>query len=152
MSMNKTIKKIFYYKIKEFFTLIWRNYKLIDTFKFSFKRLKGIEYLEKLHVVSETNITALGLENRTKLLIIDAINYSLDIEDRVFYFFNLFMGGIPDEVLNNISKADNGRKSRVNLYLNSVADEYFFNRPSKLLVQQGNVNYYMGKRVCFLKK
>lgn len=123
---------------------------LIGASKYNFKKLKGIEYSEKLHSIAEKNISTLGLEGRVELLNIDAKNYTPDVEDKVFYFFNPFMGSILDDVLRNISRADNGGKPRVYLYLNPVDDEIFckyFKKLDELIIQPGNlnVNYYMDK-------
>jgi len=123
---------------------------LIAASKYNFKKIKGIEYSQQLHLIAENNMETLGLANRVELLNIDAKYYFPEIEDKVFYFFNPFMGSILDGVLKNISEVDNGGESRIYLYLNPVDDEIFcryFNKVGEVVIQPGNinVNYYMDK-------
>lgn len=115
---------------------------LIGAAKFPFKKVKGVEFTEELHQIAEKNITRLKLSNTVYSYQGDAMNFNLEKDDQIFYFFNPFNGYILESCLQNIVRQKND-KPRYYIYVNPVDDEMFckyFTKVAEKIIQPGNIS------------
>ena len=118
---------------------------LIGAAEFPFQRLKGVEFSELLHDIAGRNMKKLGLEERVDLLNIDASTFMPAREDRVFYFFNPFMGEVLENCLKNIVDTHEAGNRRVLLYANPASDETFkkyFTKTVEYSIKPGDIRVY----------
>ncbi len=96
---------------------------------YGFKEIIGIDFAKDLCDVAEQNIEKIREKfpgvNFT-VLWNDAVNYTIDEDDKVFFFFNPFDESIMLQVAKNILKSlrDHPRQAYV-IYMNPVHDDIF---------------------------
>jgi len=118
---------------------------LIGAAEFPFVKLKGVEFSTHLHEIAQRNVDKLGLNERMELLNIDAGLYVPAPQDRLFYFFNPFVGEVLDRCLQRIADTHEADNRRALLYANPRADEQFqhyFTKVAEYAIQPGNVRVF----------
>ena len=96
---------------------------------FEFKHITGIDFAKALCVVAEKNIECSKLRypaTEFNIICDDAVNYKIQTEQNVFFFFNPFDDVVLLEVVKNIllSLKEKSRKVYV-MYVNPVHKEIF---------------------------
>ncbi len=85
--------------------------------EFPFKRIIGVEFSPKLHVIAQKNTQIYQSKTQKsktfELECVDAVSYTLPIENTVFYFFDPFKLPVMSAVLENIRKSIEKHPRRV---------------------------------------
>ncbi len=101
--------------------------------QYGFKKVKGIEFSRELSQICQRNIRTYLKKKKQffdyQILNMDAVNYQVQNEDNVFYFYNPFTERVMENVLVNIDESLKKKKRDIALiYVNSDFSEYFQRR------------------------
>ncbi len=106
-----------------------RGRAMVVAAAYGFRRITGIEFAKVLCVSAERNIQRVQSNypsSQFKVICDDAINYLINEDDSVFYFFNPFDDVVILQVIKNILKSLKKRPRKAYIvYLNPVHKEIF---------------------------
>jgi len=119
---------------------------LIVAARYSFKRIKGIEFSVKMHEAAVRNQRLLGISSQVELIHDSASNVEFLPDERVIYFFNSFTGDTLERCLRNIMSSRRV-ESGIFIYVNPTEHEHvqrYFPLLKNEFITQGDceVNYY----------
>jgi|GEM_PF-2116576 len=119
---------------------------LIAAAKQPFSSLTGVEASGRLHNIAKSNLSKLGLKNKTQLINCDAACYRPTPNQRVIYFFNPFTGQALERCLQNIQDSTT-RQPRFIACANpteTAVYEQYFDKIDERVFEPGEceVNFY----------
>ncbi|MEO6681607.1 MAG: hypothetical protein ABIN48_02175 [Ginsengibacter sp.] len=96
---------------------------------YGYKQIKGIEFASALNQIAQTNIDLIKEnypETKFSLLTQNAIDYEVEREDTIFFFFNPFNEKVLIEVVRNIMKSLKYYPRKIYIvYINPLHKEIF---------------------------
>ena len=113
--------------------------------QYAFKRIIGIEFSKKLHIIAENNLKIYKLKTQKDIAIelkcIDVKDYVFPNENCILYLFNPFDGYIISNILTNLT---NIKRKLIIIYYNPIFGDLIEGHGFHLMNSKKNKNLHYG--------
>ena len=105
-----------------------------------FKKVVGVEFSIELCEVAKNNLLK---QRQCEVINSDVLQYTVPVENSIFFFYNPFTEEVMEKVLENIEMVQNRSKDSIFIYANPICHHVFQRRGYKLLdkIKSPNHNY-----------